>query len=134
LFWLNTPASFSPSEEKDLLHYLDDELEDYFVVEYQGRIVGARGINYFPTEKLVRISWDFVSPDMQGQGIGRRLLLHRIEHLSTKSSIERILVRTSQFSYGFYGKMGFELEKIEEDFWAVGFDLYQMVLANDSQP
>jgi ribosomal protein S18 acetylase RimI-like enzyme len=37
-----------------------------------------------------------------------------------------IIVRTSQLAYKFYQKVGFELEKTEKDFWAKGFDLYQM--------
>jgi len=35
-------------------------------------------------------------------------------------------VRTSQFVYGFYEKHGFELKKVVKNYWAQGFDLYDM--------
>lgn len=62
LFRMNAPQYFHESEEKDYIHYLDNEMEDYFVVEEEGRVVGAGGINYFPLEKEARISWDLIDP------------------------------------------------------------------------
>jgi N-acetylglutamate synthase-like GNAT family acetyltransferase len=47
----NTPTFFAPAEEKDLIAYLDKEIEDYFVVEENSKIIAAAGINYFPKEK-----------------------------------------------------------------------------------
>ena len=78
---LNIPKSFAPSEAEDFIEYLDQHLEDYFVVEENGEIIGAGGINYFPAKNAARISWDFMHPDFQGRGIGKRLLLHRIEFI-----------------------------------------------------
>ena len=43
----NTPEYFDPSEEAALAHYLIHEVEAYFVVEQDGIILGAGGINYF---------------------------------------------------------------------------------------
>jgi len=39
-----------------------------------------------------------------------------------------VMVRTTQLMYRFCQKSGFELIKTEKDFWAEGFDLYQMEL------
>jgi ribosomal protein S18 acetylase RimI-like enzyme len=126
----NIPEYFAPSEEIDFEEYLENEREDYFVYEEDSEIMGAGGINYFPDEKTARISWDMIDPRHQGKGIGKKLTQHRMNHLNHKSNIERITVRTSQLAYQFYEKMGFELEKIEKDFWAKGFDLYQMKMDN----
>ena len=38
---------------------------------------------------------------------------------------------TSQHAYQFYEKMGFELEKIEKEYWAKNFDLYIMQTRNN---
>lgn len=126
LIRLNIPKYFAPSEEKDFTDYLDDYVEDYFVVEENGQIIGSGGINYFPDAGQARISWDIIHPEHQGKGIGRQLLQHRLQHIRKDPTIWYIVVRTTQLVYGFYEKMGFELEKTEKDFWADGFDLYQL--------
>jgi N-acetylglutamate synthase-like GNAT family acetyltransferase len=127
LIQLNIPTYFEESEEKEFVDYLEKHKEDYFVINDKAtnQIIGCGGINYFFDENLARISWDIIHPNFQGQGIGKTLLLHRINHIQSKN-IKTIVVRTSQFAYEFYQKSGFELEKIEKDFWAKGFDLYQM--------
>jgi N-acetylglutamate synthase-like GNAT family acetyltransferase len=128
LLRLNTPRYFDQSEESEFAAYLDKHIEAYFVVEENGKIVGCGGINYFADMQLARISWDIIHPDFQGKGIGTKLTLYRIDQIRKNPAIRLIVVRTTQFVYLFYQKMGFELEKIEKDFWAKDFDLYQMTL------
>ena len=130
LFIKNTPEYFDTSEENDVENYLENEIEDYFVYEENSEIIGAGGINYFTEQKLARISWDMIDPKSQGNGIGKKLTQYRINHLNRNPKIEFIIVRTTQLVFKFYEKMGFELEKIEKDFWAKGFDLYQMKMKN----
>lgn len=130
LFDGNTPQYFDETERAGLVHYLDHETEDYFVVEEQDEIVGSGGINYELQAKAAIISWDIIKPNQQGKGIGRKLTQYRIQHIHTKADIEKIVVRTSQHTYKFYKKMGFKLLKIEQDYWAKGFDLYEMVQWN----
>ena len=130
LLKVNTPKYFDHTEEIDLSEYLDNEVEDYFVAENNDEIIGAGGINYFLEEKIARISWDMIKPNLQGKGIGRKLTEHRIKHLNKNHKIESIVVRTSQHANKFYEKMGFNLVKIEKDYWAKGFDLYLMELKN----
>ena len=126
----NTPEYFDSSEENDFENYLENEVEDYFVYERNSEIIGAGGINYFTEQKIARISWDMIDPNSQGNGIGKELTQYRINHINRNSKIERIIVRTTQLVYKFYEKMGFELEKVEKDFWAKNYDLYQMKMEN----
>jgi N-acetylglutamate synthase-like GNAT family acetyltransferase len=128
LLHLNTPQYFDPSEEKAFIQYLENKIEDYFVFEKENQIVAVGGINYFSEEKSARIAWDMVHPDFHGQGIGTQLLKHRLNVIKEKSHYKEAVVRTSQLVYSFYQKTGFQLEKIEKDFWAEGFDLYLMKL------
>lgn len=129
LLQLNTPEYFDPSEDVELIDYLDNNREDYFVVLRKSKIVGAGGINYFPDKNTARISWDMIHPEYQGKGVGKELIQYRISLIKASSKkIELIIVRTSQLTYKFYEKMGFVLEKIEKDFWAKDFDLYQMIM------
>ena len=130
LFRKNTPSFFDPKEEKDLINYLNHEIEDYFIVEQDTKVIGAGGINYFPKENAARISWDIIAPDIHGKGIGTQLVQYRMKHLANNTKVESIIVRTSQHTYKFYEKMGFELIKTEKDFWAKNFDLYIMKRSN----
>lgn len=126
---LNTPEFFDASEEKDFVEYLEYHAQNYFVVEDSGIIIGAGGFNPgFDSGRTVRISWDLIHPSFQGKGIGTKLTLYRIAQIKKIPDVEKIVVRTTQLVYPFYQKIGFELEKAEKDFWAKGFDLYQMKL------
>ncbi|GEO02705.1 N-acetyltransferase [Adhaeribacter aerolatus] len=128
LLQLNSPQYFAPSEEADFIYYLDHHREDYFVVEINGEIVGSGGINYFHNKQEARLSWDIIHPCFQGQGIGKQLTQYRINLLQKNPAINLVCVRTTQLVYLFYQKMGFKLETTQKDFWAPGFDLYQMEL------
>ena len=72
-----------------------------------------------------------IHPYYQGKGIGKKLVEYRINYLNKNPKIELIVVRTSQLVYQFYEKLGFELEKVEKDFWAKDFHLYQMKMLNN---
>lgn len=128
LMKLNVPRYFDESEIQEYIHYLENEIEEYFVIEEQGDIIGFGGINYFPQEGIARLAWDAVHPGYQAQGLGRQLVQHRITHIKKQAGIKKIIVRTSQLVYPFYKKMGFQLKKIQKDFWAEGYDLYQLEL------
>ena len=132
LLQLNTPEYFDPSEEIEFIDYLDNKIEDYFVVLRESKVVGAGGINYFPNENSSRISWDMIHPEYQGKGVGKELTQYRINLIKASSkNIELIVVRTTQLTYKFYQKMGFTLETVKKDFWAKGFDMYQMIIRNN---
>ncbi|MCG6186373.1 GNAT family N-acetyltransferase [Maribellus maritimus] len=128
LFRFNTPAFFDPSEEKDFKDYLKNQLEDYFVVEGNRKIIGAGGINYFAEKNTARIAWDMIHPDFHKKGIGKELTIHRLSAIRNRPDIHTVIVRTSQLAFKFYEKLGFEQEDMIPDFWAKGFHLYQMKL------
>ena len=127
---LHTPEFFDPSEEEDFRNYLDNELDQYFVVEENDQVIGGGGFNRgFDEGSSARISWDLIHPDYRGKGIGSDLLNFRIDKLRQINSLEKIVVRTTQLSNPFYHRGGFELKSVEEDFWADGYDLYLMEMS-----
>lgn len=130
LLRLNTPEYFSVEEEADLNRYLETERELYYVVLDEQKIVGCGGINFADNNTTAKISWDIFHPDYQGKSLGTKLLKHRINKLNSIDGIQKITVRTSQVAYKFYEKQGFELLDIKKDYWAKGFDMYNMVLKN----
>lgn len=123
---LNTPEYFASHEEQDLNNYLEAEIEDYFVVEINNKIVGAGGINYKRELHQGIISWDIIHPDFQGKGVGKYLLEYRLNIIKSDKTINRVIVRTSQLVYKFYEKAGFQLIEIKKDFWSKGLDMYYM--------
>lgn len=134
LLQMNTPAYFSPEEEKDLVHYLGHEIESYYVAEHEGEVVGCGGFNFSDDRATGKISWDIFHPGYQGKGWGTRLLKYRIEILKEREHVKLISVRTSQLVYPFYEKCGFVLREIIKDYWAEGFDLYRMELEDRGGP
>lgn len=126
LFRLNAPQFFALDEEKDLTNYLDNEIELYYVLLENKKIVGCGGINFENEKATGKISWDILHPLYQRQSLGTKLLTHRIDTLCTMDGIQEITVRTSQFAYKFYEKQGFEIVEINQNYWADGFDMYKM--------
>jgi len=126
LLRLNTPKYFAPEEEVDLIHYLDNEIELYYVIEFENDIVGSGGINFAENKTIGKIGCDILHPDYQGKSLGTQLMEYRIDKLKSIESVQRIMVRTSQVAYEFYEKKGFSLIKIVKDYWAKGFDMYNM--------
>lgn len=127
----NTPKYFSESEEHDFITYLNTEIEDYFVVELNKVIVGCGGINYEEKKAKSIISWDIISSNHQGVGIGSSLLQHRLDVIKANELIKTVIVRTSQHVFPFYEKHGFDLKYTKEDYWEKGFDLYYMELKKE---
>lgn len=126
LLKMNTPLYFSPNEEKDLVFYLDNYAQNYFVVEIDGLIEASGGINFTEDGSIGKISWDIVNPTYQGKGLGSLLMKFRIDKLKETEGIERISVRTSQLAFKFYEKFGLEIREIVQDYWDKGFDLYRL--------
>lgn len=125
LFQLNTPQYFGVEEQADLEHYLDHEIDGFFVYEFDDKIVGAGGYNITPTDG--RLSWYFTNPAYQGKGIGKALVEYALSELKLKNP-PKIIVRTSQLADKFFAKFGFVLQKVEKDYWSKGLDLHQMEL------
>ena len=123
---LNTPTYFSPEEEKDFIHYLDHEIDLYYVLEFNNKIIGCGGINLPKDKNTGVISWGMLHPEFQKKGYGSLLLKHRISELQKIKSVKKIIVRTSQHVFPFYEKAGFKVVKTISNYWAEGFDLVEM--------
>ena len=126
LLRLNTPQYFSPNEEDDFLYYLNNEADNYYVLEINGTIMGCGGFNLTDDKATGKISWDIIHPDGQGKGYGTALTRFRIERMKEIDTIKTISVRTSQLVYPFYQKFGLELREVVKDYWDIGFDLYRL--------
>ncbi len=126
LIRLNTPPYFHPSEEILFSNYLDNEREDYFVLEENEKILGCGGLNYEDDFSSAILSWGMIHPDFHGKGLGTKLTKHRLEFVKTKPALLKCIVRTSQHTDKFYSKMGFSLKEVKKEYWGPDLDLYYM--------
>lgn len=126
LLKLNTPEYFSPEEEEDLIDYLDNHADNYYVIEDNNVIVGCGGFNLSEDGETGKISWDIFDPQSQGKGYGSALTKFRIQRIKEIEGVKIVSVRTSQLVYPFYEKFGLELREVVKDYWAEGFDLYRL--------
>ena len=126
LLRLNTPKYFDPTEELELVSYLKEVPENFYVLLIDGKIVGTGGHDIIEELSQGVLSWYFLDPAFQGKGLGSVLVQKNLEEIKKSSEIKRVIVRTSQFADSFFAKQGFELLGIEKDYWAKGYDLYMM--------
>ncbi|MBF0576930.1 GNAT family N-acetyltransferase [Dysgonomonas sp. GY617] len=126
LLKLNTPEYFSPEEEEDLIDYLNNHADNYYVIEDDNVIVGCGGFNLSEDGEIGKISWDIFDPQRQGKGYGSALTKFRIQRIKEIEGVKIVSVRTSQLVYPFYEKFGLELREVVKDYWAKGFDLYRL--------
>ena len=132
LLRLNTPEYFAVEEEADLIYYFDFHAANYYVVELEGKLVGAGGFNLSEEGDVGKISWDIVHPDYQGKGVGSALTRFRMAKIREIPGVRTISVRTTQLVYPFYEKFGLEIREIVKNYWAEGFDLYRLDNAVES--
>jgi N-acetylglutamate synthase-like GNAT family acetyltransferase len=59
-------------------------------------------------------------------GLGRRLLAERLERLASYPTTRIVFLNTSQFSAGFFAKMGFETQLATPDGYLAGMDKHEM--------
>lgn len=127
IFNLNTPQYFAKHELDEFLNYLQtSHASTYFVVEENERIIGGAGYEIRKSDDSGRINWIFLHPDFKSTGIGRQVVQQLIQLIKIDTSVNKLVVRTSQFAFVFFEKLGYKTLLIEKDHWAPGLDLYLM--------
>lgn len=129
------------------LYFADDELPyfdafldgdamncgSYYVVFKHNEIVACGGIalneptKYTNTPHVI-MTWGMVHYKHHKTGLGKVLLLHRIEEAKKIYPGIKIALGTTQHTWQFFEKYGFKTVFFEKDHWAKGLDLYQMEL------
>lgn len=126
VFKENIPQYFHETELNEFINYLDLKKDTYLVIEKNNELIGGLGYEIRDEDKSGRINWIFLTPKTYGKGIGKKAVEYCIEILEKNPSVETLIVRTSQFVYPFFEKLGYKIKYTEKDYWAKGFDLYLM--------
>lgn len=127
IFRQHVPEYFAAQEEKDLIMFLDNHVQNFYVCKDGDIVVGCGGHNIDGTTG--KLSWYMTHAQYMGKGIGKMLVQYNLEKLKGYEGINRIIVRTSQLTDKFYEPFGFKLIEVEKDYWAEGLDLYEMELS-----
>ncbi len=126
IFRSNIPKYFGPIEEPGLRDFLAGErLEDYFVAEIGGEVIGAGGIA-LNEDETVSLCWGMIHADYLGKGLGRELTEFRIGKAREKFDGLPLVISTSQHTQGFYEKFGFRLVSHTPDGFGPGLDICRM--------
>ena len=126
IFSLNVPKYFDKKELNDFKKYFNSKnLESYFIIESQGKVVGGGGYAY-ENMKTARICWLFIDPNYHGFGFGKKLVNYCVKILKNNRKLNVIEVETSNLTYKFYEKLNFKIEYIKKDYWPNNDDLYFM--------
>lgn len=126
LFLLNTPQYFCPPEQEDLERFLNNEIENFYVIDEDGKVLATGGSNI--KGDFGYLSWYIVHPNYHGKGLGRQLAERNLDLLKEYPRISGIKVRTSQLVYPFYEKLGFVIISTTDNYWGDGMHLYEMDL------
>lgn len=129
LFASNVPKFFAPHERAEFVEFLETGTDPYFVViDDQGQIIGCGGYFVNRERASAGLTWGMVANAQHRQGVGRFLLRARLQQICQEPDVQRVLLNTSQHTYGFFEKVGFVVESMVENGFAEGLHEYKMVL------
>jgi N-acetylglutamate synthase-like GNAT family acetyltransferase len=116
--------------QKWLFRALDDQLANYYVIEKEGKLVGCGGFVLNPTKKEAVLAWGMIHTDHQGKGYGEALLNFRIDEIRRRMPEGKIItLDTTQRTYPFFKKLGFQVTKVQEGYHREDLHRYDMEMA-----
>ncbi len=91
---------------------LEMEVERFYVLEYDGIVIGCASLYPFPDEKAGELACLAVHPDYRDAGRGA-LLLERMQEVAAKKKLKRLFVLTTRTAHWFV-EHGFAETGVEE--------------------
>ena len=130
LFMSNVPKFFSADELDDFTGYLDtaNQTGSYIVLEDAGGIVGCGGVAVEEDGISASLCWGMVDQRLHRSGLGLKLTEARMDAARAIAGVRQIRLDTSQYTQGFYARLGFETTYVTPDGYAPGLDRWDMLL------
>lgn len=125
IFRSNIPKYFVESEEPELREYLAGSVENYYVIEADGEVVGAGGIA-LNADNTVSLCWGMIHSSRLGTGLGKLLTEYRLARSLEIFGARPVVINTSQHTEGFYEKLGFVTVEHTPDGFGPGIDICKM--------
>jgi amino-acid N-acetyltransferase len=87
-------------------HEIRERLQDYFVLEVDGNLLGLVAVHLWPEAKLAEVGCLYIRKSHEGQGYGSRLVRYA-EKRARELNAERIFALSTQAYNYFEHKLGF---------------------------
>jgi len=94
------------------------------------KILACGGFVYQVDTAQVTFVWGLVDREHHRSGLGKQLLQFRLQEIKKLYPGVPVRLDTTQVSFPFFEKLGFTIDKISRDFYAPGYDRYDMTLSN----
>ena len=136
-FQTNVPKFFTKEEVNEFADFLDryvllekakPQRTFYYVILLDDIIVGSGGFGDRYGNGRLTLTWGLLHKKYHKKGLGKALLLHRLENAAKVYPNAKVFLDTTQHTQGFFAKFGFKVEKISKDYYAEGMHRYDMVL------
>ena len=128
VFRSNLPTYFDPSEEAEFSQFLREGVRNYYVLVEQNSVRACGGYYVDGEGKRAGLAWGMVHRDFHKTGLGRELLAFRLREIRTHFPDIPIFLNTSQHTYAFFERFGFEVESVVRGGYGAGLDRYDMTL------
>lgn len=126
IYHSNCPTYFLEEELEEFKDWLKQtDRQPYWIFEQDNQIVGCGGIYLaeenpeapVDVENEVGFAWGIIDCALHGNGLGKEMSLFRLNYLKENYPDRPVVLRTSQHTFAFYQKLGFEiLEYIPKGF------------------
>lgn len=127
MFKGNTPRYFSITELPEFEQFLAELPHPFFVIaDDREEIIGCGGVTFVPDKSSAGLCWGMIRHDMHRRGLGRFLLLARLAYICKQSPTCLVTNDTSQYTCGFFERMGFQVTKVTHDYYALDLHRYDM--------
>lgn len=137
LFDSNCPPFFDYSERELFDNWLTGidigiyareniEISHFYVIELDGHLIACGGFYLLSDSSFARLSWGMVKRNWHKKGVGTLLFQFRFKELKKQYPNTKLVLDTSQHTFRFYEKMGFEVKKITSNGYGNGLDKYDM--------
>ena len=104
----------------------------YFVIKSKvDGVIACGGYSLSENNTVAWLRWDMVRSSHHQQGLGTYLTLGRMALICNEKQVATIHVGTSQHTYPFYEKMGFDIYQMTKNGIASGIDEYRLCLNFD---
>ena len=127
LFDQNCPEYFAQNERQDYVSFLNSNPSHYCLCTNNDKVVGVFGV-LKTDDTQSRLEWIMLAPDVQGLGIGTKIMKKSIQ-LAVQQNSTILQIATSHVAYKFFKKFGAKVILETKNGWGPNMHRIDMELS-----